>query len=144
MKLYLILFSSILISACHSSTTSNPGLEEFQAGIYQYSACDSTDVKVLEGTIQLEFDDPMHFKGHWNVKAKKSDWADHPHTGAGHLIGTLKDDSLSINLHPGWVDHNIFLNGIYHDGKIIGKWMYLSYMGWTDGGNFKAEYYDED
>lgn len=132
----------MLIISCENSIKSD--LEKFQIGKYLYSAFDTSGHELANGRIELNFDNGNSLKGIWNLSPTKTLYENHPHVGIGNLIGSFNNDTIWVNLHPGWADHNVILKGVYENGQINGSWEYISFVGWTDGGDFEAEYVENE
>lgn len=133
----------LLFISCESPTKSDNKYEEFQPGIYKYSGYDESGNKFVSGDLHLEFDDDG-LTGNWDMDALLTNYDDHAHIGQGDLVGRIENDTIWCNLHPGWMDHNIVIEGYYENGKIKGEWSYISYFGYTDGGSFKAKYFSAE
>lgn len=57
---------------------------------------------------------------------------------SGELEGLLRDDTLSLNLNPGFVDNNLFLLGIFTVRTYAGKWEQVGFPGVMAQGSFFA------
>ncbi len=141
--LSIIALFSIFVS-CESTTKSDNIYEEFQPGIYKYSGYDDNDDLFVSGKLRLHFGEDSSLVGSWEMDAVAAGKTDHPHFGQGDLGGGIDNDTLWCNLHPGWRDHNIFLRGYYENGEITGEWSYISFIGYTSGGKFKAKYFSAE
>ena len=143
-KIILTTLIFTIYISCANTTKSDSDLEEFQTGNYCYTAYDSNNKKLVNGRIELFFDSDSILKGNWDLSLVNTNIENHPHSGSGEIVGNLNNDTLWLNLHPGWADHNIILKGQYNNGEITGSWSYISFIGLTDGGNFEAEYCENE
>lgn len=116
-------------------------------GNYTYEAYSPVGLKVLQGTIHLEWpsmdeeriDQPI--VGTWSI-----DWvpgADHsvqvgPQVGSGFLEGRVNEDGLVLNLNPEQRDDNVWLHAEVHGNTIIGAWAWSTIAGPTTNGRFTA------
>ncbi len=133
----------LLFIACESTTKSERIYEEFQPGIYKYSGYNENDDLFVSGKLRIHFGEDSSLVGSWEMDAVAGK-TDHPYFGQGDLGGGIDKDTLWCNLHPGWMDHNIILRGYYENGEITGEWSYISFIGYTSGGKFKATYFSAE
>lgn len=138
--LWALTIVSLLLITCESTTKSERIYEEFQPGIYKYSGYNDNNDLFVSGKLRLHFGEDSSLVGSWEMEAVAAGKTDHPHFGQGDLGGGIDSDTLWCNLHPGWMDHNIILRGYYENGEITGEWSYISFIGYTSGGKFKATY----
>lgn len=89
-----------------------------------------------EGTIVLDTSDPGDVTGSWRIKeVRVSNIYE-----AGTLKGKLTDRILVIDLHPGWVDNNFVMRGIYDGFSYRGTWEQIGFPGVMDSGTFVASH----
>ncbi|MCP4399073.1 MAG: hypothetical protein GY801_17450 [bacterium] len=132
----LILLAAFL-SAC--STSSLPPNGSIPAGAFKYTAYDGTGARIVEGWFTLVFKDAATVEGEWNFKAIGDPQKIGPQVGEGELRGQLQDDNeIIIDLHPGWADNNVVLNGPYSLNEILGNWAWSTIVGPTNQGTFTA------
>lgn len=114
----------LLISACDDAGTSSDA-----AGhrAYQYSAFDTLGNTLARGTLWLQFD-RSKVTGTWKLDDNRS----------GELEGLLRNDTLSLNLNPGFVDNNLFLLGVFTVRTYAGKWEQVGFPGVMAQGSFFA------
>ena len=58
--------------------------------------------------------------------------------GDGTLIGGKEKETITLNLHPNWADHNFMMHGTAQNGRFEGKWEFVGFAGPMKGGTFQA------
>ena len=109
-------------------------------GYYSYVSFDKNGNVIVEGWLTINFKDSTNFSGKWDFK-KVGDPEDiGPQVGSGdHMGGLIGNDSLWIELNPQFRDNNLLLIGKFKDNKIEGTWQWISFIGPTNEGEFRAE-----
>ncbi|MCK5146314.1 hypothetical protein KAR48_06130 [bacterium] len=91
------------------------------------------------GTFSIHPEDGYNVSGQWSFQpADAMENINNPFTGQGNMEGQLQNDSLWVNLHPGWADNNVWLRGTVHGDSLNGTWMWSGFPGIIDNGTFKA------
>ena len=124
-----------LLRGCFDSSTDN---DEVPPGAYSYTAYDSSGVEVVTGWLDFDFVDEENIEGRWELKPVGSPENIGPQIGDGNLKGMIKENVISINLNPGWVDNNVVLYGDYAEESFSGNWQWVTFAGPTSGGTFEA------
>ena len=139
--LCLILFlTALMMSACKDigdPVSSTPPVRN-SPDSYNYRAYDSKGVLVVSGLMTLAFSDSGTIHGTWSLQNVAQGEDVGPQTGNGTLTGSVTGTLVSINLNPGWVDNNIFLAGSLGTDRLIGTWMWSTFVGPTSRGTFEA------
>lgn len=125
-----------------------PEEDDINSCTYTYTGYNQAGNKLITGSLRITYEKtadtkyPISIKGMWNFK-KFGNNGDPSHlVGEGLLQGMVNaEGQIFINLHPGWMDNNVFLNGCFKDikyGNFEGTWTYSTYAGVTDEGSFQA------
>jgi len=105
---------------------------------YNYHAYDQSGKLVVTGYLKFEQMDIEGVWGYWHLTNKNG--ADH--TGIsesfGKFEGFLKGDALYLDLHPGWKDNNVILQGLISGKRYEGDWAYIGFPGVMNEGEFEA------
>jgi hypothetical protein len=103
-----------------------------------YKAYNSKGDLAVSGTMTLVGIDSTSVSGTWSfVEVLPSEQVG-PQVGTGRLTGTIQKSSIFINLNPGWVDNNVFLQGTLSSDSMNGQWMWSTFIGPTAEGRFEA------
>jgi hypothetical protein len=105
---------------------------------YNYMAYNSKGDLALNGTMKLTVIDSTSIAGTWSIVAVLPSEKVGPQVGTGKLTGTIQNSLVWINLNPGWVDNNVFLQGTLSSDRITGRWMWSTFIGPTADGTFEA------
>lgn len=127
----LILFISIF-------SCSKFSLSPSQQSKYNYKAYDNAGELGISGLLTLNFKDSPDLSGKWEFSSENDSLDMGAQVGEGELEGTIQGDTLMINLHPGYADHNVFLQGKINKGEITGKWWWITFVGVTSQGTYTA------
>jgi hypothetical protein len=134
----LLLFILLSCKKDNSTIGIEIGFEPGPPGSFSYLSYDSLGSPVVSGWLQFEFTDSVRIKGSWQLKnlTGRSDLG--PQTGEGELVGSIKGSSISMELNPGVIDNNLGLSGTLSGTRIEGEWFWISFVGITNWGTFKA------
>jgi len=137
---YLIIYITLILSfiAIHCNQINNPILSDALGGTYSYVGYDSLSNQIAKGWIKFEFEDSVNIKGNWQVEKTVSTGSYGPQDGNGNLVGDITDTSIYMNLHPNYADNNIILLGEFNGINIEGEWQWITFIGLTNSGTFKA------
>lgn len=113
---------------------------------YKLQIKDLAGTIVANGTLSLPIavQSSKRFKGAWLVNMLQPANERTPAVQClaendGALSGTVARDRVSIDLHPGWADHNVLLDGRFDDDGIIkGQCSFWSFVGTDVFGSFEA------
>ncbi|MGA3244173.1 MAG: hypothetical protein ABSE41_06140 [Bacteroidota bacterium] len=105
---------------------------------YIYKAYNSKGDLAVSGTMTLVGIDTTSVSGTWSFVEVLPSEKVGPQVGTGNLTGTIQKSSISINLNPGWVDNNVFLQGTVSADSITGRWMWSTFIALTAEGKFQA------
>ncbi len=97
-------------------------------GLYDYVASDSLGGLYEQGILLLSVVEGATVEGSWIFGR----------SGKGDLVGSISDDHFSLNLHPGWADHNLLLDGSVGSDVLTGRWVWVGFAGPMEGGPFIA------
>ena len=103
-----------------------------------YQSFDTLGNLLVSGWLVFEQIDSVSIEGSWllhNLSNRKDIGSQ---VGNGKLVGAIIDSSISINLNPKYIDHNVHLVGIIKDNVIEGKWIWATFAGVSNWGTFKA------
>ena len=105
---------------------------------FQYHAYDTTGTLLVKGWCTIVIRDSSHVSGEWHF-AKMIDRQNiGPQFGDGQLAGAFYQGALWINLNPGYVDNNVFLNGHFSEHAYSGSWSWSGFPGVLNRGSFQA------
>lgn len=109
---------------------------------YDYKGFDTNGVLRVSGVITLRLDDTVKIKGDWKLQVLHRDKLKEagPQDGAGKIVGQLKEDSIFLNLNPGQIHDNIYLDGKVTSAnysEIKGKWGHYGFAGKVNEGAFE-------
>lgn len=97
-------------------------------GVFRYTAFDSSLTVVDRGWLSLRMKNLQSVRGDWMLE----------NTGSGQLAGFLNNDTLYIDLHPQYKDHNLILFGTLQGKYYHGIWSWLGFPGVMSSGTFEA------
>ncbi len=97
-------------------------------GTFQYTAFDTANAVVDQGEILFGKKESGRLAGRW--------WFSK--SGNGELAGTMRSDTIWVNLHPQFRDHNLILFGIMQGNMIRGQWTWIGLPGVMSEGTFEA------
>ena len=123
--LLLSLLYFILLCGCSDSTGISRLTPE---GRFIYTAFDSAGVEILDGTLELYMESENAISGSWRFSDGNS----------GLLEGRLSGNNFFLNLNPGYVDNNLYLNGRLSESALQGTWEKIGFPGVLDRGTFVA------
>ena len=133
-KLYLIILALGLTQfSCHDLNVS-PSYETK----YQYEAFDNDGKLGVYGLLTINFKDSPDLQGKWEFFSENDSLEMGAQIGEGQLEGSVQGDTISINLHPGYADHNVILHGKIANSSLTGQWSWITFIGPTNQGNFVA------
>lgn len=118
---------AIALPACLNDVDRNGNLE---AGVYDFRTYNEDGSPYVSGTITIQLDADGKVTGAWEIEGMNGD---------GKLEGTLKDDVMMLNFHPGWADHNFLVQGTVDGSVIRGGWQWIGFPGVMSEGTFEAE-----
>jgi hypothetical protein len=107
---------------------------------YKYTGYDSSWNKVVSGYLWIDKIDSVEVTGRWDFKQVGITQNIGPQIGKGIFKGASNMfGTLSLNLNPGFVDNNVFLNGsLQLPNEFNGSWQYIGFPGQINWGRFKA------
>jgi hypothetical protein len=105
---------------------------------YSYEAYTSAGNLLVVGTLTLVLADSASIGGTWALDQVLASDKVGPQVGTGKLAGMISGKSVWLNLNPGWVDNNVFLQGTMEGDRMRGKWMWSTFVGSTAEGTFEA------
>ena len=114
------------LSACLLDTETNG---DPLSGTYDLSAWREDGSPETKGWIQITMDPDSVLSGTWQLAGVDGD---------GRLAGRSDGDMISMDLHPGWADHNFLLHGSRVNGEMIGSWEFVGFAGPMKSGSFTA------
>ncbi|MBU0473551.1 MAG: hypothetical protein KKF62_05265 [Bacteroidetes bacterium] len=134
-KIFLIglIIAGFVITSCNDSA-----VEPDPTEMYLYKSYDSTGIKIVEGWITINFTDSLGILGEWELKKVGNSENIGPQVGTGKLVGSKHGDLTFVELNPQFIDNNLILTGTLEQGKYVGEWQYISYVGITNYGTFEA------
>lgn len=97
-------------------------------GVFRYTGFDSSQAVVDRGWLSLSVKDFRSVRGDWMLE----------NTGSGQLAGFLSNDTLYIDLHPQYRDHNLILFGTLRGKYYRGIWSWIGFPGVMSSGTFEA------
>lgn len=109
---------------------------------YDYKGFDTNGVLRVSGVITLRLDDTVKIKGDWKLQVLHPDKLKEsgPQDGAGKISGQVKEEGIFLNLNPGQIHNNIYLEGQVastNNYAIKGKWGYYGFVGKVNSGTFE-------
>jgi len=139
MKLYvqIVLLSLSLIISCEKDD-SPIGFEPGTPGSFTYQSYDTLGIQIVYGWLKIEPIDSVNIKGSWQLYSLSTRNDIGPQVGEGKLLGHIEGTSISMELNPQFKDNNLSLVGIINNNRIEGKWYWMSFIGVTNWGTFKA------
>ena len=103
---------------------------------YSYTGFDEAGREVVAGRLTIHYrqSDSRSIKttidGEWDLASVVTAAGLGPQIGQGKLMGSVnKRNRVFIDLHPGYHDHNVILNGEFGDsplGDFNGEWLYCA------------------
>jgi len=136
MKRSLIFIYALALVSCEANN-SITGTRD--SGQYTYQAYDSLGTLIVSGVLSMNLADTDQVSGSWQMSNLNNRQDIGPQTGSGKLSGTLNDSQLVIDLNPDFRDNNVILSAMNSSGSFEGKWTWISFIGPTNWGTFKAE-----
>ena len=139
MKLYvqIVLLSLSLVFSCEKDD-SPIGFEPGPPGSFTYESYDTLGIQIVYGWLEYELVDSVKIEGSWKLNSLSTRTDIGPQVGEGKLIGHIEGTSISMELNPQFRDNNLSLVGKINNNRIEGKWYWMSYIGVTNWGTFKA------
>jgi hypothetical protein len=107
-------------------------------GMYHYASYDSSGVPLVKGWFTMDLTNPDSVTGEWHFSPIGNPQHIGPQTGDGELLGSFVDSALWIELQPQYRDNNLELAGTIKGGRYAGRWMWISFRGVTNSGEFEA------
>ena len=123
-----------------------PSGDETSKG-YSFAIYDATGALAVVGLFQIEPEtddaaEAVELTGSWEVTTRHESTVPVYLGDHGQLAGTLhRDGSFYLDMHPGFIDHNLILSGAFSDrpwGPIKGRWTWITIVGPSEGGTFDA------
>lgn len=109
---------------------------------YDYKGFDTNGVLRVSGVLTLRADDTVKLKGEWRLQVlhtdKLKDYG--PQDGTGKISGQIKEEGIFLNLNPGQIHNNIYLEGKVtstNNAAIKGNWGYYAFVGKVKEGPFE-------
>ena len=99
-------------------------------GTYAYVGKRADGSIETKGTLTLRSGADTVVTGTWSLENVQGD---------GVLEGRRDDMKVSVDLHPGWRDHNLILMGEFKNGVITGRWQWIGFPGVMSEGTFEAK-----
>jgi len=134
-----LLTGLVLVAGCEKAQPLQP--ESANAPVYSATIFNVDGGQIAIGYLAFTKDPVFEtqLNGAWSFTPQEErDNINNPFTGTGTLEGTVQHDSLAVNLHPGWADHNIYLHGQVHGDSLTGLWTWVGFPGIIDRGRFAA------
>jgi hypothetical protein len=130
MKRSTFILATCLLIGCTDLGTNVDGTP---LGYFAYTGYESTNVAIDRGWLYLTIKDeamtePPGISGRWSLK----------NSGSGDLAGSLVNDTVWINLHPQFKDHNLILVGRLEGKRYWGIWQWIGFAGVMSKGTFVA------
>jgi hypothetical protein len=119
-----VLALSMFFTSCEDLGTSYSG--SF-LGTFAYRAFNTLNVEIARGTLAFYGSDST-ITGHWRFEDGTS----------GELEGITRNSDIALNLHPGYIDNNLFLHGTLARDTIAGTWEQVGFAGVMARGTFRA------
>ncbi len=104
-------------------------------GDYRYTGYDSLGAAIITGTLGFRSVDSTSTRGVWELDGPAGYG---PQIGVGTFEGWIDGGVVTLNLNPGWADNNVFLYGRLAAGVYSGQWDWVTFIGPTYTGSFKA------
>ncbi len=128
----LLLLSLLAVLGCITEPKSAPGPVD---GVYTATAFRSDGSIETQGWVRITVRADSTVDGTWQLSDLSGD---------GKLVGWQDGDTLRMNLHPGWADHNFGISGAYSSGSINGRWEFIGIAGPMKGGRFVGTKQDKN
>ncbi len=132
--LYLIILAFGLTQFSCRDITVSPSYETN----YHYEAFDKNGKLGVSGLLTINFKDSPDLQGEWELSSEDDSLDMGAQVGEGQLEGTVQGDTIFINLHPGFADHNVILYGKIANDSLTGQWWWITFIGPTNQGTFVA------
>jgi len=126
MRYLLVNLSFVLLFGCLLDNESKSTLPD---GKYAVTALREDGSIETKGWIELSVAGDGSISGTWQLEGLDGD---------GRLVGRQEGETISLDLHPDWADHNFLMNGTRRDGTISGRWEFVGIAGPMKGGTFVA------
>lgn len=136
LEIILMLVSLLLIVNCEA-ILKNDEESNKPENLYDYTGYDSTGHKIVEGWITMNFQEESRITGEWKLE-KTGESEKGNQFGKGNLEGSYDTTHVWINLNPGIIDDNVYLNGELKNGTYQGSWFWGTFAGVSNHGTFKA------
>jgi hypothetical protein len=133
MPLLILLF--ILIFSCEKDKSI---IESGPPGSFTYQSFDTLGNMLVTGWFTFQFVDSVHIEGSWHLEKFSNQNNIGPQIGDGKLKGGTYDSSIWMELNPQFRDNNMHLEGTIYDNRIEGTWAWLTFVGTSNWGTFKA------
>ena len=134
MKIFIVT-ASILLFTFLSCSTQNV-TEHNPYGGYNYESRNMSGDLVSEGSLYISRENSNKIKGNWSLTI---------HTDclkcgdrSGFLIGSIRNDSIFINLDPSDVKLSTVIVGKFDGENFAGDWEWTSHTGFFANGTFEA------
>jgi hypothetical protein len=112
--------------------------DDVPSGAYSYTASDSLGTVVVEGWFTMVNQGSKEFNGEWHFKKIGDPQNIGPQVGDGELLGFEDSTGVQINLNPQNADNNVILLGEFTGDQYTGEWQWVTFIGPTNKGDFKA------
>ncbi len=113
-------------------------MQKIQNIFFRYAAYDSSGTKIIEDLMTIDFSDSNHLTENWGFSALTQTHSVGSQVGTGQLIGSVQNKEIHLNLTPNFNDNNVMLIGSLTNRKIIGKWMWITFIGVSNQSAFEA------
>jgi len=143
-KLYLLLLLPLVIYyGCTGGCTTSCTLEscsDLISGKFNYTMLDSSDTKLLEGTLKINDYDNEKISGTYTKDKVYADNFPGYASMTGFFSGNVdvKEKKAFINTNPKLADNNIYINFEIKKDSLAGKWTYSTMLGKISTGKFLA------
>ena len=125
MRFALAVFAAVLVAGCLTGP-----IDTQLDGTYAYVGKRADGSIETKGRITLRTGPDGAVTGTWSLENVQGD---------GVLEGRRDDMNVSVDLHPGWRDHNLILMGSFSNGVITGQWQWIGFPGVMSEGTFEAK-----
>jgi hypothetical protein len=132
-----IVAAALFLCRCEDQG-SGTGVGPVPSGAYRYTSYDTNGVPVVRGWITLVYQDSPLITGEWRLDKIGDPQGIGPQIGSGRLVGSFQNGKLVIELNPQFRDNNLQLVGEFNNGEYKGEWFWISFIGITNRGTFRA------
>jgi len=133
-KLLAIAAFFLILIGCKEDNSVQP----VSSGPFQYTAYDTIGTPIVSGWMTINIQDSTQVTGEWHFNKVNDPHNIGPHTGDGNFAGGFDNGRLYINLNPNYIDNNVILNGEFQTTTYSGTWIWSSFSGISNRGNFQA------